>query len=1354
LIGEAGTGKTTELKIARLAAEISGAFVHFVDLGEVGGATDLTQQVFGGLIPEATSGRVYLFLDAFDECQFSLENLGAILARELRRLPETLRNRLSLRIATRGGVWPSTLETELGKLWPDRVGVFQITPLRETDVAAIATQNGVANPDEFLHAIRIADAMPLAARPLTLRLLVNVYVREGQLPRRRGDLYERGCRELCEEQNPYRRDACRVGRLAPEQRLTLARRIAAGSILCGRPIIWLGTESDCPSGAVVISELCGGTEAGEGGEFEVSAERIRETIHDTGLFHARGAQGFGWAHRSFGEYLAASYLAVRNVPVPQVVNLLFHPAAQGRVVPQLRAVAAWLAGVRLDVFRLLVDRDPTPLLSADTGGLSNDDRAAAVVAILKAVRDGQMHDGALFTSDYRRLSHPGLAGQLRPVVRDQTETFLTRRVAIDMAESSELQELQHDLADVALDSTVGERTRAQAARALVRIGDTAARARLQALLSLPPEEDPNDELRGCALRALWPERRLPLSDILAAIGPSHAPNFFGAYQAFIEREFGPSLTDDDLPEVLDWLARFCPTLYEHSEFANLSDSLLLRASDALDRQNVVSAMARAVWARISRRDNLLNRIEDGQQCLFGDDDEHRRQLLDEIMPLAAGEMSNKHALRGSGLVRPTDVAWLILRLDDPGTSQEVRSILAHLVADLFCGDDPNRYDPILEAARRHPVLQAEIAFWTTDVPLDSEAARSMREAYRQRQEWEEHLQEKPVLDQPPRERVQKRLECITAGKLDEWFNLTRDLTLEPTSRHYGLELASNLTETPGWQEAAEPTRSRILGAASAFLVGRDPLLDNWFDKPESYGYAAIAGFKALRLLRDAAPQEFARIQGEVWERWLPAVLTFPNSGMEGEELAQQELIAEAYRRVPSQTLACLRRVIARENEMELARAIARRMQHCWDEPIAEVLREVIRTPQAWLNVFPQTLEDLIRKGDSEAIERARELLVSPIPTDPVARKMARQAARAVLTYASRPVWPTIEQLLTAEPDFAAEVMLAMADESPFGSQPDWIEQLTESQVADLYIWLARRFPQTEDPRHEGGLMSPRDAMTHFRDGMLTALVARGTFEAVTTLDYIVRELPNSTSARWVRVDAEKRALEENWVPPKPGQMLRLVRDGGRRLVRSATELLQVVVDSLVRYEAELQGETPGNFTLWDRQADSTTYRPKEENRLSDGVKLHLERDLRNRGVVANREVEIRAGNGSGERTDVHVIAFTQKSDGTIDRVRVIIEVKGCWYRAKDGSREDVNKAMEVQLRDRYLRDNDCRHGLYIVGWFLGDRWSDTNDSRKADARRLMQPTLVEARDHFAQQAAQLSVDGVALHAMVINAALR
>jgi hypothetical protein len=144
----------------------------------------------------------------------------------------------------------------------------------------------------------------------------------------------------------------------------------------------------------------------------------------------------------------------------------------------------------------------------------------------------------------------------------------------------------------------------------------------------------------------------------------------------------------------------------------------------------------------------------------------------------------------------------------------------------------------------------------------------------------------------------------------------------------------------------------------------------------------------------------------------------------------------------------------------------------------------------------------------------------------------------------------------------------------------------------------------------------------------------------------------------------------------------------------------------------------------------------------------LEEDLKQRGVIAKREVEIRRRHGDegvaapGERVDLQVDAFVSLPNGEIhDCVSAIIEVKGCWNKHLD-------IAMQTQLVDRYLKDNSCQHGLYLIGWFNCKQW-DTKDSRKHPKL-----SIEEARQKFETQAAELSKQGVKVKAVVLNTSLR
>jgi hypothetical protein len=229
--------------------------------------------------------------------------------------------------------------------------------------------------------------------------------------------------------------------------------------------------------------------------------------------------------------------------------------------------------------------------------------------------------------------------------------------------------------------------------------------------------------------------------------------------------------------------------------------------------------------------------------------------------------------------------------------------------------------------------------------------------------------------------------------------------------------------------------------------------------------------------------------------------------------------------------------------------------------------------------------------------------------------------------------------------------------------------------------------------------------------------------------------------------ATNELLKNSWQPLAPKELFALAASQESQLVRSAGQLQNVVIESLARMQSLLQGETPTAPSLWDERANGK-FRPKDEEHLSDFVKVHLETDLAGRGIVSLREVQIRRGDGRGigrgERTDIHVTGVVPNSSGrAFANVRVIIEVKGAWNAKLDS-------AIENQLVGRYLKDNSCQHGIYLVGWYRCAQW-DSSDRRSSKCRYS---TIDGLRKSLSAKASSLSADGMSIRSVVLNAALR
>src|SRR5579872_4045792 len=342
--------------------------------------------------------------------------------------------------------------------------------------------------------------------------------------------------------------------------------------------------------------------------------------------------------------------------------------------------------------------------------------------------------------------------------------------------------------------------------------------------------------------------------------------------------------------------------------------------------------------------------------------------------------------------------------------------------------------------------------------------------------------------------------------------------------------------------------------------------------------------------------------------------------------------------------------------------LPRFIERAWDERIRQTLLETATDASVKPKVAGALLDVLLEHGCSDA-KRAAEAMVSlPIPAGGNRRQRAILAAKALLEHAEDAGWDAVWPALKNNTAFGRTVMESVAMRDMHTATI--VSRLSESEAAKLFVWMAKEYPPKRDPKRSGGNVGPKGAVRWYRDAVLRAIQNRGTKDAITALRFIAKELPELDWIKWVIADARKVTLRATWRPLKPREVIDLAQRPHSCLVQSASQLVEAILDSLNKLQTELQSETPSAPSLWNEIAPGV-FSPKDENHLSDFIKLHLERDLKSRAIIALREVEIRRGNGStGERTDIHVTGILPGVvEGTFDQVRVIIEVKGTWNEA-------------------------------------------------------------------------------------------
>lgn len=1342
LLGEPGIGKSNEIdKQWQLTFQQSnerGEVALKFNLRDYQTDVRLCQEIF-----EANTvfqnwrkgkGKLYLFLDSLDEGILEIRPLANLLFSEFRKYPV---ERLNLRIACRTAEWPSILENGLMELWgKNSVGVYELAPLRRVDVIEAAKVSG-QNPELFLDEVERKGAIPFAIKPITLTFLLNTYSTNKQLPSTQTDIFVEGCRLLCDETNESRLNSNRKGQLTSKELFSVAARIAAVTVFCGKSVIYKVPDlGDATDKELTIQRLSGGRESADGNEFEINEAAIREAL-STGLFSAREQNRLGWSHQSYAEFLAAWYVVQHGMSLTQIKSLIVHPTdSEGKLISQLSDTVAWLAGMLPEVFRLVLQLDPEVLLRSELSAMTDDDRKALVETLLTLYeKEKSLANDLNLTARHKKLAHPGLAEQLRPRIIETSKSFIARKVAFDIAEACGLKELQKDIVDIALDPQQTQPIRVWAAYAINRFGDDEFKAKLKPLALGLAGDDPDDELKGCGLRAVWPAH-ISASELFSVCTYPKQESLFGAYKLFISRELMDQIQPSHLPAALAWVESQGARYSLPYPFNDLIDDIMILGWSHFDSERTREAYAKAILSRWKNHDEIVNGRQAAEfSAEITNNDTKRRNVVEAIVSLL-GESKDKideWLNNRPPIPLNKDVFWMIQQLYNC-ESRNSQRVWANLISWPFDKENPEQVDAILVAAQERSVLIEAIPWLFRVVELNSSDAELMKRM---------HTREKNYLDRResrsksnlPKIRITEMLSQCEAGDSNAWLTLNLELTRESDDSDYGDWFSSLIEELPGWKSANIDDKQRILEAAKKYVLNQQPSMEEIITN-QRISFPVFAGYSALKLLLRFDAPFVISLTSHVWKQWAPIIMFRVPEDIKHDSLGLN-LINVAYKCAPDVFIDTLMVFIDQDNKNDSDVYVIRELKGWWDTRLQKALLDKAKDRQLNPKCMASLLKVLLDNNIDEARAIAISAVTAPVPADGIVRAKAIAAATVIMTYFIDTGWDVVWPVIQNDERFGREVVAHVA----WGLEEKRVAllyRLSENQLGELFIWLARQFPFEED-------ITKRDEIASWRNSVLQHLKQRGTRKGCETIQQIAQELPELDWLKWILKDAYDIARRNTWIPPDPDHFLRLASDQKVGLINNGDQLLDVLLDSLKRLEVKLQGETPAAIDLWNEVAKNI-FRPKDENKFSDYVKRHLDEDIKQRGIVVNREVEIRRGTGSskGERTDIHIDAISQTSNGSIFKsISVIIEVKGCWHKK-------LYSAMQTQLVDRYLNDSRCRHGLYLVGLFTCDQW-DKEDNRKKQALKI---PISDLQEKMENQAKQLSQNGLTIRAFVMNTALR
>ncbi len=374
------------------------------------------------------------------------------------------------------------------------------------------------------------------------------------------------------------------------------------------------------------------------------------------------------------------------------------------------------------------------------------------------------------------------------------------------------------------------------------------------------------------------------------------------------------------------------------------------------------------------------------------------------------------------------------------------------------------------------------------------------------------------------------------------------MTLASTSRYYNDGWESDLTSLPGWKEADDSTRERIIAAAKQYINHGDPETDAWFGTT-SFRYSALAGYKALRLVFDKEPQYIREIPPEIWRKWAAVILDYPNSSDSRNKEHREPLLLLAYRNAPDELIDRLMILLDQENAHHCDIDIATQIDCYCDERLAIALCHKLQDKK----LTAKSIGSLLRYLLSKQIEPAKIFAQSQISIPPAsvgkAREIAIVASKMLMLYGDDESWLLVWNAIQHDLEYGKTVLEAVSFANEYQGSIEY--RLREDYIADLYIFLVKQYPELQQPQEGSENKEPRgieayvvdgeDGIRRWREQIPQRLQTRGSFEACEALRRIIRELPEQKDKlQWRLPEAEASARRKTWKPPEPEDILQLV----------------------------------------------------------------------------------------------------------------------------------------------------------------------------------------------------------------------
>ena len=1203
-------------------------------------------------VTDASLNKDYLFLDGLDE---ALDLVGL-----LARILQDVGNRVHVVIASRGIPQLKSLSDQLQ--WP----MFSLLPYSRENVQELCLAADVEY-DTFIRTVDRQNLGAICSKPLGCRMLILEYRKTALKGFTTEKLWRTSLESLCaENQESETREYVHDRPIVTvEEGIRIATIAALALKLSGNAL--LSRISDKPPTAGSVDSSCLFSNRDDRKAFNALLLRA--------LFLYVDKDCYRFTHSSYEDFLAAQGV-MEYLEEKEWSRIVF--SSDGMPYPQWEGVIPWLAARCEEILEKTKRSRPDLLLGTDAlvKQLGADEICQAILEHADQV-SSSVRESPSVQSRYYALNTDKCAQVIRKILKTATSDEVID-TAIDIISRARLSSVADVLVEIFCDEARSRSLRISAGYTLVELANNSQRRMCKKVLQGPMADD----LKGIVARMTWPNL-MSVEELIALLDSKHGKGTdsfsnwleYGGFVASLSH-----LNSKDKFKLLEWAVAGIKE----------RDSVLDCIGDAR------RAVFLHCWKE-ERSPKFLPLLAKGImaydatfQSPFQNDDSdwHDSNHIFSVQDFCNDFLRRREIARliVEKSLFPVDTVcswWIRLLQSDDGdfvltslrTTSNPTSKERWAKCLLYMG-----YMQLPEKAQLWDQLHQEFptVFTCNSEETLSESRKRENELAKMRLRF--------AHDQEKREKKNKCIlsqnvawahEVLQKGSAIGKFVPLANVLIQQMQGDSAASFFDYRTSTL-WVSLSEDERRNLLESAYDFLVkSKGP----WSGSQKSYPIYS----QALCLLFACGRDLLDQMSVKAWKKVAPELLHY---------------LFEDFELIPSTILhfkekhprACLNVLLNYYKQQFRANdfwEIQKGRRFLSDTEFIRLLR--LLDEDNLSDDLKYTLYGKFMKADYGL---AACYVKNKYASVPLRNLEPRTIGCVLLAAPTR--FPEFQRELTSDVAWGmhwAETLLS--EETPHQARMAYLlPRLSIRDLTEFYSWLNIHFPPEKAPFHEG-VFTPdaTDNLYDFKSFVFKELMSRVEPEAVSAIEDLQRRFPNGNWFHDCALRLRNQLVGTKCPTFSMNTVCKLLENKKRmQVIHCADDLLQVIMDSLGRYQVYLTGvDAPQGRFLWNEHKGYVTHKNEED--VSDHLKAFLSKDLPS--IVSNREVQLNRGRKGqkGSRTDIWIDAF---ADNMPKHLRLCIEVKGSWN-------QEVKTAFKTQLVEKYMDEGGANAGIFLVGWFESER---------------------------------------------------